>query len=69
MTPEMATLKARLRSTWMAGDYVHFATYLEPGALDYLARIIADIYLDQTYGNSTNKEGGNLLPGFNKGAS
>jgi SAM-dependent methyltransferase len=39
MTPEMATLKARLRSMWMAGDYVHFATYLEPGALDYLARL------------------------------
>jgi ubiquinone/menaquinone biosynthesis C-methylase UbiE len=39
MTPEMATLKARLRSTWMAGDYIHFATYLEPGALDYLARL------------------------------
>lgn len=39
MTAEMATLKARLRSMWMAGDYVHFATYLEPGALDYLARL------------------------------
>ena len=31
MTPEMETLKARLKATWMAGDYGHFATYLEPG--------------------------------------
>ena len=39
MTPEMETLKARLKATWMAGDYGHFATYLEPGALEFLARI------------------------------
>lgn len=39
MTPEMESLKARLKATWMAGDYGHFAKYLEPGALEFLARI------------------------------
>ncbi|MGA8148365.1 MAG: methyltransferase domain-containing protein [Gallionellaceae bacterium] len=39
MTPEMEALKARLKATWMAGDYGHFATYLEPGALDFLGRL------------------------------
>jgi ubiquinone/menaquinone biosynthesis C-methylase UbiE len=39
MTPEMQALKARLKATWMAGDYGHFAKYLEPGALEFLARI------------------------------
>lgn len=39
MTPEMATLKAKLKATWMAGDYGHFATYLEPGALKFLAQL------------------------------
>lgn len=37
--PDMRALKDRLRATWMAGDYGHFATYLEPGALDFLARL------------------------------
>jgi SAM-dependent methyltransferase len=35
MTPEMGALKARLRDTWMAGDYGHFATYMLPGALEF----------------------------------
>ena len=39
MSPEMQTLKARLKATWMAGDYGHFAQYLEPGALEFLARL------------------------------
>lgn len=39
MTPEMEALKARLKTTWMAGDYGHFAQYLEQGALEYLARL------------------------------
>lgn len=39
MAPEMAALKDRLKATWMAGDYGHFARYLEPGALEFLARI------------------------------
>jgi SAM-dependent methyltransferase len=38
-TSEMNALKARLRATWMAGDYGHFATYLEPGAMEFLGRI------------------------------
>src|SRR5215211_805630 len=39
MTPEMEALKTRLRVTWMSGDYSHFATYLKPGALEFLSRI------------------------------
>jgi len=39
MAPEMATLKARLKDTWMAGDYGHAARYLEPGALEFLERL------------------------------
>jgi SAM-dependent methyltransferase len=39
MAPEMKTLKTRLKATWMAGDYGHFATYLESGALDFLGRL------------------------------
>ncbi|UUZ63527.1 class I SAM-dependent methyltransferase [Polaromonas sp. P1-6] len=30
MTPEMESLKVRLKAIWMAGDYGHFAKYLEP---------------------------------------
>jgi SAM-dependent methyltransferase len=39
ITPEMESLKARLKATWMAGDYGKFATYLEPGALEFLSRL------------------------------
>ncbi len=39
MTPEMESLKARLKATWMSGDYGTFAKYLEPSALEFLARI------------------------------
>ncbi|MDL2357615.1 MAG: class I SAM-dependent methyltransferase [Pseudomonadota bacterium] len=39
LTPEMVALKARLKETWMAGDYGHFAQYLAPGALDYFSRL------------------------------
>ena len=39
MTREMDALKTRLKATWMSGDYGHFATYLEPGARDFLSRI------------------------------
>lgn len=34
---EFEALKARLKATWMAGDYGVFATYMEPGALEILA--------------------------------
>src|SRR5262245_7854682 len=39
VSPEMQTLKTRLKAIWMAGDYGHFAQYLEPGALEFLARL------------------------------
>lgn len=35
LSPEMSALKARLKATWMAGDYGHFARYLEAGAMDF----------------------------------
>lgn len=37
--PDIDALKSRLRSMWMAGDYGHFAQYLEPGALEFLNRM------------------------------
>jgi SAM-dependent methyltransferase len=39
MTPEMTALKTRLKTTWESGDYGHFATYLLPGALEFLERL------------------------------
>lgn len=39
MTAEMESLKTRLKSMWMAGDYGHFAKPLEPGALEFLERL------------------------------
>jgi ubiquinone/menaquinone biosynthesis C-methylase UbiE len=39
MTPEMAAFKTRLKDVWNTGDYGRFATYLAPGALEFLARI------------------------------
>ena len=39
MAPEMETLKARLKATWMSGDYGTFAKYLEPSAIEFLERI------------------------------
>jgi ubiquinone/menaquinone biosynthesis C-methylase UbiE len=39
LSPEMEALKTRLKATWMAGDYAHFAQYLEAGALEFLARL------------------------------
>jgi SAM-dependent methyltransferase len=39
MTPDMAALKTRLKSTWEAGDYGVFAKYLEPGALEFFDRL------------------------------
>lgn len=37
--PEMEALKARLKTTWMSGDYGHFAKPMEAGAHEFLARI------------------------------
>lgn len=39
MTPEMAALKDRLKTTWQAGDYGVFAKYLEKGALEFFERL------------------------------
>jgi len=39
LTPEMEAIKAKQKATWMSGDYGHFATYLEPGALEFFSRI------------------------------
>jgi SAM-dependent methyltransferase len=39
MTPEMESLKTRLKATWMSGDYAEFAKPMEPGALEFLERI------------------------------
>ncbi len=39
LTPEMEALKAKLKATWMAGDYGIFAKYLEPGALEFFSRL------------------------------
>ena len=36
---DIETLKARLKATWMSGDYAHFAKPMEPGALAFLARV------------------------------
>jgi ubiquinone/menaquinone biosynthesis C-methylase UbiE len=39
MTPEMSTLKTRLKATWEAGDYGTFSKYLESGALEFFERL------------------------------
>ena len=39
MTPEMSTLKTRLKATWESGDYGVFAKYLEKGALEFFDRL------------------------------
>lgn len=39
MTPEMATLKDRLRSTWIAGDFGVIARSIEAGAEEFVERL------------------------------
>lgn len=39
MTPEMSTLKSKLKTTWQSGDYGVFAKYLEKGALEFFDRL------------------------------
>jgi SAM-dependent methyltransferase len=36
---DVGVLKARLKATWMAGDYGHFAQYLLPGAVEFAGRL------------------------------
>ncbi|WP_412028409.1 class I SAM-dependent methyltransferase [Deinococcus yunweiensis] len=38
-SPEVQQLKTHLKATWESGNYAHFATYLEPGALAFLDRV------------------------------
>ena len=35
ISPEFVNLKARLKKTWMAGDYDRFSRYMENGARDF----------------------------------
>ena len=39
--PEFVNLKARLKKTWMAGDYDRFSRYMENGARDFYERLDA----------------------------
>jgi len=39
ITPEMETLKGRLKATWMAGDFAQIARSYESGAADFVARL------------------------------
>src|SRR6266511_4471874 len=39
MTPELETLKARLRATWMAGDFGQIAKGSAGGAEDFIKRL------------------------------
>lgn len=39
LTPEMETLKARLKGTWEAGDYATFAQPMEAGAIEFFDRL------------------------------
>jgi 2-polyprenyl-3-methyl-5-hydroxy-6-metoxy-1,4-benzoquinol methylase len=38
ISPEMQALKARLKATWMSGEYATFAKYMEEGAIEILRR-------------------------------
>jgi SAM-dependent methyltransferase len=39
MTPEMSSLKARLKTVWESGDYGLFSKFLEKGALEFFDRL------------------------------
>lgn len=39
LSPEVASLKTRLKQIWMAGDYDHFSRYLENGAREFYERL------------------------------
>lgn len=39
VSPEFVNLKARLKKTWMAGDYDRFSRYMENGARDFYERL------------------------------
>ena len=35
-TLDLPTVKAKMKATWMDGDYAEFSTYMEPGAIEVL---------------------------------
>ena len=39
ISSEFVNLKARLKKTWMAGDYDRFSRYMENGARDFYERL------------------------------
>ncbi len=39
ITPEMETLKTKLKATWMAGDFGQIAQAYTPGAAEFIARL------------------------------
>lgn len=39
LTPELESLKSRLKNIWMAGDYDRFSRYMESGARDFYERL------------------------------
>ena len=38
MTPEMESLKGKLKATWMAGNYDYFSRFMETSAIEFLER-------------------------------
>ncbi len=39
MTHEMETIKTKMKAMWMAGDFGQLALYLEPEAVEFIARL------------------------------
>ena len=39
ITPEMETLKTKLKATWMAGDFGQIAKSYAPGAAEFIGRL------------------------------
>ena len=39
MSPEVESMKSRLKHIWMAGDYDRFSRYMESGALEFYERL------------------------------
>jgi SAM-dependent methyltransferase len=39
LTPEVQAMKAKLKATWMAGNYDYFSRFMESSATDFLTRL------------------------------